>query len=363
MTLGAAGVAVCGMVAATTAGAHPRTGPDAHAPGRGVTAGATSAPQRLTTAGGASPHVLTLRPRLAAGQVLARLSLPGTGAQENVVEGLDANPDEVGHDPTTGYPGEPRSMVLVAGGAVVVRTPQPGDAIRVDTAYGGFLYRVTGTRPTAPGADLDPDAADLRLVHHAGGGLAVTIADLVPGDPGTAAEIAQEIAVTRAERTAEPAAPAGVAGGGVPTAPGRLRPPATGPITQTFGPTDLGIELPFTDDGVYYPHFHTGLDIGVGTGTPVAAAGAGTVVLATTNTGSDGRPVGYGTYVLISHGGGLFTLYAHLSRLEVAAGQRVASGQVVGLSGSTGNSTGPHLHFEVRQGGRPVDPLPLIQAG
>ena len=185
----------------------------------------------------------------------------------------------------------------------------------------------------------------------------MVIADLVPGDPTSAAELAQEIAVTRAERTAEAAA-----GSSVQLAPGHLYPPATGPITQLFGPTDFNLEFPFTYQSVYYPHFHTGLDIGVGTGTPVRAADAGTVVLAATNTGPDGKPVGYGTYVVIYHGGDLFTLYGHLSQLGVTVGQKVATGQVIGLSGNTGNSSGPHLHFEVRQGQTPVDPLPLIRA-
>jgi murein DD-endopeptidase MepM/ murein hydrolase activator NlpD len=64
--------------------------------------------------------------------------------------------------------------------------------------------------------------------------------------------------------------------------------------------------------------------------------------------------------VVIAHGGGLYTLYGHLSRLEVAAGDHVRAGQVIGLSGSTGNSTGPHLHFEVRVGAEPVDPQPYL---
>jgi murein DD-endopeptidase MepM/ murein hydrolase activator NlpD len=353
MALGAAGAAVVGLVAATTAGAAPHPGrPLAH------TSSTTASPavQQITAAGGVSAHILSLRPRLADGSVLAQLRLPGSGGPVNLVEGLGENPDEVGHDATSGYPGEPHSMVLVAGTAVIVHTPAVGDLIQLDTSYGGFRYQVRQIRPTAPGADLGPDAPDLRLVHRLNGGLAVIFADLVPGDPNSAAELAQEIAVTKAERTAE------AAGGPVQLAPGHLYPPATGPITQLFGPTDFNLEFPFTYQGVYYPHFHTGLDLGIWTGTPVRAAEAGTVVLATTNTGADGKPVGYGTYVVIYHGGNLFTLYGHLSQLGVTTGQHVSTGQVIGLSGTTGNSSGPHLHFEVRQGGAPVDPLPLIRS-
>jgi murein DD-endopeptidase MepM/ murein hydrolase activator NlpD len=355
MALGATGAAVAGILAVTTAGAAPQGSRAAgHAP-----ATPPAAAQQLTAAGDASAHILSLRPRLADGSVLAQVRLPRVPAAVNLIEGLGQNADEVGHDARTGYPGEPRSMVLVGGGSLLVPTPVVGDSIRVDTSYGGFQYRVSSVRPTTPGADLGPDAPDLRLVYHTGGGLAVVVADLVPGDPDTAAELAQEIAVTRAERTAEAAAIA--SGGTVQVAPGHLYPPATGPITQLFGPTDFSLEFPFTFQGVYYPHFHTGLDLGIVTGTAVRAASAGTVVLATTNTGPDGTPVGYGTYVLIHHGGDLFTLYGHLSQLAVTAGQKVATGQVIGLSGSTGNSTGPHLHFEVRHGQTPVDPLPLIR--
>ncbi len=354
MALGATGAAVAGILAVTTAGASPSAGRIArHAQAT------PSAAQQLTAAGGANAHVLSLRPRLADGSVLGQVRLPRMAAPVNLIEGLGENPDEVGHDARTGYPGEPRSMLLVGGGTLLVPTPAVGDSVHVDTSYGGFQYQVSSVHPTTPGADLGPDAPDLRFVYHSGGGLAVVVADLVPGDPNSAAELAQEIAVTRAERTAE--AEAVASGGTVQLAPGHLYPPVTGPITQLFGPVDYSFEFPFTYQGVYYPHFHTGLDLGVGTGTPVRAASAGTVVLATTNTGPDGKPVGFGTYVLVYHGGNLFTLYGHLSQLGVAAGQRVATGQVIGLSGSTGNSTGPHLHFEVRQGQMPVDPLPLIR--
>jgi murein DD-endopeptidase MepM/ murein hydrolase activator NlpD len=353
MALGAVGAAVAGILAVTAAGTPPphRSGARAH-----VVATASPVAQQLTAAGGASAHILSLRPRLADGSVLAHLRLPRVSDPVNLVEGLSENPDEVGHDAGTGYPGEPHSMLLIAGPALLVPTPAVGDSIMVSTSYGAFQYQVSSVHPTAPGADLGPDAPDLRLVYHQDGGLAVVIADLVPGNASSAAELAQEIAVTKAERTALAAE-----GGSAQLAPGHLYPPATGPITQLFGPTDFSLEFPFTYQGVYYPHFHTGLDLGVGTGTPVRAADAGTVILATTNTGPDGKPVGYGTYVVIYHGGGMFTLYGHLSQLGVTVGQKVGTGQVIGLSGNTGNSSGPHLHFEVRQGQMPIDPLPLIR--
>ena len=96
--------------------------------------------------------------------------------------------------------------------------------------------------------------------------------------------------------------------------------------------------------------FHSGVDIGAGAGTPIYAAAAGTVATATYNDS-------YGNYVLINHGGGNSTLYAHMSSMAVSSGTYVSQGQVIGYCGSTGWSTGPHLHFEVRLNGSTVNPL------
>lgn len=95
--------------------------------------------------------------------------------------------------------------------------------------------------------------------------------------------------------------------------------------------------------------YHSGIDIGVDYGTPVHAADGGTVVEA-------GWISGYGYAVVIDHGNGLSTLYGHNQELAVSAGQAVSQGQVIAYAGSTGNSTGPHVHFEVRANGDPVDP-------
>lgn len=101
--------------------------------------------------------------------------------------------------------------------------------------------------------------------------------------------------------------------------------------------------------------FHAGADFPSKLGTPVAAAGEGTVTFA-------GRVRGYGNMISVDHGGGIATLYAHLRRIEVSPGARIAAGQRIGQVGRTGRATGPHLHFEVRVDGRPVDPVLAMAA-
>jgi murein DD-endopeptidase MepM/ murein hydrolase activator NlpD len=112
--------------------------------------------------------------------------------------------------------------------------------------------------------------------------------------------------------------------------------PVNGPVTSPFG--------------TRWGRMHDGIDIGVPSGTPIHAAAAGTVIYA-------GWMEGYGNLVVLDHGDGLSTAYGHQSSIAVGYGQGVAQGQVIGYVGSTGHSTGPHLHFEVRVNGSPVDPL------
>jgi murein DD-endopeptidase MepM/ murein hydrolase activator NlpD len=122
------------------------------------------------------------------------------------------------------------------------------------------------------------------------------------------------------------------------------------PLTQAFGPT------PYLAEPAYngYSHFHTGLDYGLPLGTPIDAAAGGTVVAAGWDT------TGFGNRVIVDHGNGVRTLYGHLQKVEVQPGAVVTAGQEIGLSGSTGNSSGPHLHFGVEKDGQWVDPAPYL---
>ena len=101
--------------------------------------------------------------------------------------------------------------------------------------------------------------------------------------------------------------------------------------------------------------FHSGIDLVATAGTPVRAAGAGTVTFAGWDSG------GYGNLVVVDHGNGLSSWYAHLSRIEVTSGAAVTTATQVGLVGATGNATGPHLHFEVRVRGAVTDPLAALR--
>jgi murein DD-endopeptidase MepM/ murein hydrolase activator NlpD len=119
-------------------------------------------------------------------------------------------------------------------------------------------------------------------------------------------------------------------------------PSASGLIWPVSGPVVSGF-------GMRWGRMHTGIDIAVGYGTPIHASASGTVIFA-------GWMGGYGNFVIIDHGGGLSTGYAHQSSISVGGGS-VSQGQVIGYVGCTGHCFGPHLHFEVRVNGSPVDPL------
>jgi murein DD-endopeptidase MepM/ murein hydrolase activator NlpD len=112
--------------------------------------------------------------------------------------------------------------------------------------------------------------------------------------------------------------------------------PVSGPITSPFG--------------WRWGRMHQGIDIGVSYGTPIHAAAGGTVIYC-------GWEEGYGNFVVLDHGGSLATAYGHQSQIAVTCGQSVDQGQVIGYVGCTGHCTGPHLHFEVRVDGNPVDPM------
>lgn len=156
-----------------------------------------------------------------------------------------------------------------------------------------------------------------------------------------AEEEARRLAARRAAQLAGEAVPE------EPSAPGQLMWPVSGPISSPFGMRTNPITHVFI--------LHAGIDIAVASGTTVAAAADGRVIVAGWDDG------GCGNMIVIDHGGHLATQYCHLSQIYVAVGQDVQRGQAIAASGSTGNSTGPHLHFGVRVDGRPVDPMSYLR--
>lgn len=151
---------------------------------------------------------------------------------------------------------------------------------------------------------------------------------LAKQESAIAALIRQRAAAARSSRGSDPGADGRVSGAG-------LVWPLRGPVTSEYGSR--------------WGRMHSGIDISGGTGTPIRAAKAGVVIFA-------GQQSGYGNVVVIDHGGGFTTLYAHQSRLATSDGQSVSQGQVIGYVGSTGRSTGPHLHFETRVNGGAQNP-------
>jgi murein DD-endopeptidase MepM/ murein hydrolase activator NlpD len=162
----------------------------------------------------------------------------------------------------------------------------------------------------------------------------------IEGDRDEHEEIAADLRAQIAQEIAE-------ATGGVTLPAGPMpSPSAAGFIWPVEGTVTSGF-------GYRWGRMHEGIDISVPEGTPIRAAADGTVILEQ----SEYESGGYGNYTCVDHGGGLSTCYAHQSSFAASVGARVSQGDVIGYSGNTGHSTGPHLHFEVRINGAPTDPL------
>ena len=205
-------------------------------------------------------------------------------------------------------------------------------------AFGRFARHVLGSRPLAPGM-TGWDVAELQF--------ALAWHGFPNGriDGGFGGHT--ERALVKFQRWAR-LTPDGVAGPGtfralrapLPRCPIALAWPLRAPVGGPFGPRGTG--------------FHPGIDLPAPTGTPVGAAAPGRVIFAAYDRS------GYGNLVEVAHGDGVVSMYGHLSAVSVRVGQSVATGTRVGRVGSTGESSGPHLHFEVRVRGAAVDPVPAL---
>ena len=237
----------------------------------------------------------------------------------------------------------------IAGGATtaaVIRfqrrhglTPDGVAGPKTRRAFGRFARHVLGSRKLAPG-NTGWDVAELQFALAWHGFPNANI------DGGFGRHT--ERALIKFQRWAH-LGPDGVAGPStfhalrapLPLSPIALAWPLQAPIGSPLGPRGIG--------------FHPGIDLPAPTGTPVGAAAAGQVIFARFDRG------GYGNLVEVAHGGGVVSMYAHLSGFSVHVGQSVSTGMRVGRVGASGEATGPHLHFEVRVRGAAVDPVPALR--
>lgn len=186
---------------------------------------------------------------------------------------------------------------------------------------------VVGYEVSAPGAST----ASVTAAPPVASAAPVEVPDRAAAAPATHQSVARKAPAKRASRAAvRKAAPA----------PRWVR-PCVGPLTSPYGRR--------------WGRMHKGLDFGAAYGSPIYAAGAGYVTFA-------GATGGYGRLVTIRHATGQETAYGHMSRITVRQGQRVSAGQVIAYVGSAGNSTGPHLHIEVRVAGGTTNPLPFLRS-
>lgn len=253
------------------------------------------------------------------------------------VNGLP-NPDLI-------FPGQ--HVVVPTGGAGPAEAPEAdasGDMV-IEVKPGDTLWRLALQYGVDARAIVDANGLenpDLILVGQKlkipGGGKAATESQSGGGADPAAANTNEPVAepAAAAPPVVEQAAPSGFAW------------PTQGRITQRFGPTNFWMEPAYQG----YAHFHQGLDLGAPMNTPIVAADAGTVTFAGWSNS------GYGFAVQIDHGNGLVTLYGHMAEQPpVSVGQQVSRGEVIGRVGSTGASTGAHLHFAVLENGVWADPL------
>ncbi|MFF5724793.1 transglycosylase family protein [[Kitasatospora] papulosa] len=224
----------------------------------------------------------------------------------------------------------------------------------------GGWQRLYAANRTVVGSDPDLIIPGQRLSLD-GAGTPSTAEDRKATPRTTAPESARKT-VPKAAGNAGPATPKATPKP-TPSATEKARPAAgkkaSKPRSGLTAPVSAGTGTPYHQAGSWSSGYHTGVDFPVPTGTSVKAVASGKVV-------SAGWAGAYGYEIVVRHEDGRYSQYAHLSSLHVRAGQQVGSGQRIARSGSTGNSTGPHLHFEIRTGpgyGSDIDPLAYLRAG
>lgn len=208
---------------------------------------------------------------------------------------------------------------------------KPGLVLRLPPVPGLVVVARSGDSPATVASRYGVDLTAIVDFNRVRGQLATGSTLVIPVDPHQSPDLSTGVLVD-------------------PIAPGQFLCPIQGAqIIQKFGPTSFAVEPSYAG----YEHFHTGVDLLAGYGTPIVAAAGGTVTAA-------GPSGDFGIRVEITDSYGLVEIYAHMSQVEAAVGQRVQQGHEIGLVGSTGLSIGSHLHLQLEIGGVPSDPLPLV---
>ncbi|MBT2482486.1 LysM peptidoglycan-binding domain-containing M23 family metallopeptidase [Streptomyces sp. ISL-94] len=250
--------------------------------------------------------------------------------------------------------------------APTVYTVVPGDylsKIAAERHLAGGWERLYADNREAVGSNPSLIHPGLKLTLGAKGRSAPA-AEPAPAEAAAPAEASSDEAASDEGSADEQEAPAAAP---APQPKQAQKPKGTGSSTEAKAPSAAGFVAPVgggistqykTPGAMWSSGYHTGVDFIASSGTTVKAVGAGTVV-------SAGWGGSYGNEVVIRHADGNYSQYGHLSSLSVSVGQSVTAGQTIGLSGSTGNSTGPHLHFEIRTGpsyGSDIDPLAYLRS-
>ncbi|MEU6210332.1 LysM peptidoglycan-binding domain-containing M23 family metallopeptidase [Streptomyces sp. NPDC047023] len=290
----------------------------------------------------------------------AALALPLTFTAGAHAAGAPAAAPAVAPAAAPQAPAAPQSAPAAVQAAPSVYTVVPGDClseIAAERNLSGGWEQLYADNREAVGSDPSLIHPGLRL--HLGGPGDAAPADEAPAPAKrTTYKSTPQAAPKAAPKAAAPAAPESAAGQAE-EAPAAEAPAAKPSAAGFVAPVGGGVSTAYRTAGAMWSSgYHTGVDFIAPMGTTVKAVGAGTVV-------SAGWSGSYGNEVVIRHADGKYSQYAHLSQLSVSSGQSVTAGQSIGLSGSTGNSTGPHLHFEIRTGpsyGSDIDPIAYLRS-
>ncbi|MFJ6719221.1 MULTISPECIES: M23 family metallopeptidase [unclassified Streptomyces] len=298
----------------------------------------------------------------AAGTGGAALALPLMGAAGAHAAPAAGQPVRSAQLPAS----QPAAIAAAPAAAPGVYTVVPGDylsKIAADRHLSGGWERLYADNREAVGADpsLIHPGLKLTLGDHDGHRDGAPAKTAPRGTGSASAPTSSHRSSAKAEAPSESGSGSGSADtpAAAPSAQGSGS--ATGAVTASgfVAPVDGGTSTPYKLAGsMWSSGYHTGVDFIASTGTTVKAVGAGTVVTA-------GWGGAYGNEVVIRHADGKYSQYGHLSQLSVSVGQSVTAGQRIGLSGATGNVTGPHLHFEIRTGpsyGSDIDPLAYLRS-